>query len=445
MSYSKQSWADGVAGNTPITAARLSHIEDGVANSVVEGSAFADVAKQSGVDPTGATECAAALQAALDACAATGTRAYARGTFKIASTITINADVDLGDSTFNYSGGGQAVRVGTISAATFRLRNIRLPRIINTAKTSNGWAQAGVAGSVGVKIVNCYSCEISIPHVQGFAYGLLIAGANSNGTAYTDIRLGWLDNNQINCRLANDDSTGWANQNNVFGGRMSHNSNEGTVVSGTRHIQIATATSIINGNVFHGTSIESPNVVEYHLDCAGNDNYFLACRWENTGPAPRVNWAANSKGNQIVGGYDSFRIVETRGSGSQNEVVSRVIRRIIGGDSTHATTVFENPNSSSAPQLQGMTAGGWAAGDDETSQWLWRLTGQSFAGKQHDDSTPRLMLDFVNGWIRSGAAVTGSRPSASTAGAAAMFYDTTLGKPIWSNGSVWKDATGATV
>ncbi len=27
----------------------------------------------------------------------------------------------------------------------------------------------------------------------------------------------------------------------------------------------------------------------------------------------------------------------------------------------------------------------------------------------------------------------------------AQFYDTTLGKPIWWNGSTWKDATGATV
>lgn len=43
------------------------------------------------------------------------------------------------------------------------------------------------------------------------------------------------------------------------------------------------------------------------------------------------------------------------------------------------------------------------------------------------------------------ASATGSRPSASTAGAGATFYDTTLSKPIWSDGTVWKDATGTTV
>jgi hypothetical protein len=47
--------------------------------------------------------------------------------------------------------------------------------------------------------------------------------------------------------------------------------------------------------------------------------------------------------------------------------------------------------------------------------------------------------------IRTGRAVTGSRPSASTVGAGAMFYDTTLSKPIWSDGTVWRDAAGTSV
>jgi len=40
---------------------------------------------------------------------------------------------------------------------------------------------------------------------------------------------------------------------------------------------------------------------------------------------------------------------------------------------------------------------------------------------------------------------TGSRPSASDVGAGACIYDTTLSKPIWSNGTNWKDAAGTTV
>lgn len=40
---------------------------------------------------------------------------------------------------------------------------------------------------------------------------------------------------------------------------------------------------------------------------------------------------------------------------------------------------------------------------------------------------------------KSGA--TGARPSSVTAGY--MYFDTTLGKPVWWTGAAWHDATGA--
>jgi len=40
---------------------------------------------------------------------------------------------------------------------------------------------------------------------------------------------------------------------------------------------------------------------------------------------------------------------------------------------------------------------------------------------------------------------TAARPSAATAGAGASIYDTTLSKPVWSDGTAWRDATGAAV
>lgn len=47
--------------------------------------------------------------------------------------------------------------------------------------------------------------------------------------------------------------------------------------------------------------------------------------------------------------------------------------------------------------------------------------------------------------FKTGQNVTGSRPVAATVGKGAQFFDTTLDKPIWSNGTDWKDATGVTV
>jgi hypothetical protein len=44
--------------------------------------------------------------------------------------------------------------------------------------------------------------------------------------------------------------------------------------------------------------------------------------------------------------------------------------------------------------------------------------------------------------VTNRAYTTGTRPNAATAGDGAMIYDTTLNKPLWSDGSVWRDATG---
>lgn len=49
-----------------------------------------------------------------------------------------------------------------------------------------------------------------------------------------------------------------------------------------------------------------------------------------------------------------------------------------------------------------------------------------------------LMLPLVQG-------TTAERPDPVTAGSAFQYYDETLGKPIWSNGTAWTDASGVVV
>jgi len=52
-------------------------------------------------------------------------------------------------------------------------------------------------------------------------------------------------------------------------------------------------------------------------------------------------------------------------------------------------------------------------------------------------------------YAASGSGTTGARPTLTANGTALFvgtgYFDTTLGKPIWWNGTVWKDATGTTV
>jgi len=49
------------------------------------------------------------------------------------------------------------------------------------------------------------------------------------------------------------------------------------------------------------------------------------------------------------------------------------------------------------------------------------------------------------GTITPQVGATESRPSAASAGAGAMYYDSTLSKPIWSDGTIWRDAAGIAV
>ncbi len=57
---------------------------------------------------------------------------------------------------------------------------------------------------------------------------------------------------------------------------------------------------------------------------------------------------------------------------------------------------------------------------------------------------PSARLD-VKGGVRPGQYATAGRPPAGTLGAGAMIYDTTLSKPLWSDGTVWRDAGGTAV
>ena len=51
----------------------------------------------------------------------------------------------------------------------------------------------------------------------------------------------------------------------------------------------------------------------------------------------------------------------------------------------------------------------------------------------------------TTGCLKTGTDITANRPSAVTAGFGAQWFDATLQKPIWSNGTVWKDAMGNVV
>lgn len=79
----------------------------------------------------------------------------------------------------------------------------------------------------------------------------------------------------------------------------------------------------------------------------------------------------------------------------------------------------------------------------------WVIGGLAFIGSDLTTSLSRVATGVIgtNGQtvLRTGRGTTAQRPAAATVGAGAAFYDTTLSKPIWSDGTVWKDAVGTAV
>jgi hypothetical protein len=73
----------------------------------------------------------------------------------------------------------------------------------------------------------------------------------------------------------------------------------------------------------------------------------------------------------------------------------------------------------------------------------WVFYAQGF-GQSHGQAAEVARIS-IEGSMRVASYTTGTRPTASSQGVGAMLYDSTLGKPIWSNGTVWKDAAGTTV
>lgn len=75
---------------------------------------------------------------------------------------------------------------------------------------------------------------------------------------------------------------------------------------------------------------------------------------------------------------------------------------------------------------------------DDTPTIVWTISG---------DGTPTDPLQIEAAVPRQKWPIypTSGRPSASVWGEGSFYYDSTLDKPLWSNGSVWKDAAGTTV
>ena len=394
----------------------------------------------------GVADDTSAIQSAIDAGKLNDNSVYIpSGTYKTTDTIRLWRNVPfIGEGstcvTINYSGSSFAMEVGD---ATYR----------QTSDGSTiGWTLKGFklvgtsSASAGIFLCNCHGDHFEDIVVSGFtktgAEGILATGSPSVvgeaspsgiiGLFYSSFRDCYLFNNNIGIAFTGASGEGNANSNLWIGGAIRQNVTnvEFDGEANSNIIQSASleaSASTDKGVVFKATTLG--NTVAF---CRFEGSY-ISKPWDIISGAQNATLINNYYGAYYTSadptnaafadaGTDSF-ILETRAVVGNTPTI--YLQRIL----VNAITGFK--------------------GDD--------LALQSEPSKdvQIKNSSGTVLFNagenFGYGGVRIPSAIpfyvpfgaTGSRPSPSLAGA--HYFDTTLNKPIWWNGSVWKDATGATV
>lgn len=344
----------------------------------------------------------------------------AYGTFYTTETIVITSDCDLSQADiFTTASLAIDVRNNVDTASVKRMfnNNIILPRSLKyTPKTGVGWT----AGTVGIKFTNLYNCYVTINRVTGFETNVILY-AEGTGNVYNEYNIGWLENGKINL-LLDADSTGWTNENNIYGGRYSHSSSEANNATGTRHIKLKCTNNGINNNLFHKPSVEG-DVTEYHLECGGSYNQFLSARWEANPPKVLFisddalnNAASLGTNNTISGGYYVDRLIVSK-SGTKSAFNNRTIgvtSEINPVSSTTGGYRHKNGSGNGYAMLSGFDAA-TDLNSVDVSQNVWSLSASAFSAKRAADANARISLDFINGKVLLGNGV-----NAPTVGLAAL-------------------------
>ena len=295
MTYVKQTWADGLAGGTPVSAARLNHMENGIDNATLVITPEAYGAIGNGVvDDTAAVVAAFAAATASRSMVIGGNVFEPRATVHLpgkynlatlSSQIIVSCNIDGGEGVLivPVAYAGVVLLLGhETSGLLLQSASMRLPRVTKTDPTTLP------AGSIGVKVQNCYDCDITGRRVDWFETAWLFTGLGQ-GSAYNRINLGRIDLSKVAIKLA-PSTGGWVNSNRFVGGGISQapNTLNGGLTtdlrrSGWRHLVIDGSAGVgtVNANTFDGISFEG-DLSEYFFDIkhASNNTWQGATRFE---------------------------------------------------------------------------------------------------------------------------------------------------------------------
>lgn len=246
----------------------------------------------------------------------------------------------------------------------------------------------------------------------------------------------------------------------MVGGKIRSNTGHG-VLSDTTYVSsnVKFAHVTIERNTGHGIGAPSQFVGFTLTGCTIRDNSSLSANsFDGVNIAPAAaSTGVKLSGNTISGANHRYGItIGANVSGlilSGNDVTGAVTNlynllddpstrvQLDGAVNSLPRTLFYGATGSSSPVVSVRQA---ADTTDRVNILAdGRITFSSgSAGQDAILSRPAAGVLGVNVPFRHAVYTTAGRPSASTAGAGAEIFDSTLGIPLWSNGSAWRDATG---
>src|SRR5699024_7044638 len=142
-----------------------------------------------GIVGDGIADDTAALQAASDHAASLGLDKVLfipKGNYRTTDTVTFKNSLNAVQATIRYEGSGTAIIIGEDIPKSVTSRQFyNAPKVINRSRGSGYWDET----SIGIKLVNLNTCEITVPFIQDFETGVLLYG-NSQGCSYNTIFIG---------------------------------------------------------------------------------------------------------------------------------------------------------------------------------------------------------------------------------------------------------------